>query len=49
MDYHFDKEIKSLSIFKYIQELFHHRATLPLLILEGTLHLKISSYISASG
>lgn len=49
MDYHFDKEIKSLSIFRYVQELFHHRATLLLLILEGTLHFKIYYYISASG
>lgn len=47
MDYHFDKEIKSLSIFRYVQELFHHRATLLLLILEGTLHFKIYYYISA--
>lgn len=39
-DYHLNKEIKSVTIFRYIQGLFHHRAILLLCILGGTLHFK---------
>lgn len=49
MDYHFNKETKSLSIVRYTQGLFHHRAILLLHILGGTLHFKIPPHISALG